>query len=73
MREALKPYAARVVSYAGFVIIDHSTKSAEEIAILATRKNKKTFDVDLLCVEGFPVLADAVYKKLEAIRNACSV
>jgi hypothetical protein len=72
VKAALKPYATRIVSYAGFVIIDHSTKAEEEITLLATRKNKKTFDVDLLCLEGFPVVADAVYKKLEAIRNACS-
>lgn len=73
VKAALKPYAARLVSYAGFVIIDHSTKSPEEVSLLATRKNKKTFDVDLICLEGFPVVADSVYKKLEAIRNACSL
>lgn len=72
VRQALMPYGDRVISYAGLVIIDHSTKSDDEITLLATRKNAKRFDVDVICVEGFPKVADSAYRQLEVIRNACS-
>lgn len=72
VRKALKPYAERVVTYAGFAIIDQSTKCDDEVSLLATRKNRKPFNIDLICIEGFPTVADAVYKKLEVLRNACS-
>ena len=69
VREALKPYAERVISYAGFVIIDYSTKCDDETSILATRKNNKQFDVDLICIQSFPIVADSVYSQLEAAKK----
>ena len=72
IRKALMPYGDLIVSYAGFAIIDTTTKSDSEISLLATRQNKKTFDVDVICVEEFPTVATSAYKRLEALRRACS-
>jgi hypothetical protein len=62
--EALLPYHARRVRYAGFCVIDSSTHSEDEAAVLATRRNKKTFDVDLLCVTELPAVASSAYELL---------
>jgi hypothetical protein len=64
VREALLPYGARAVSYAGFVVIDSSTHSAEESRVLATRENKKEFDVELICIESLKGTIDAAYTQL---------
>jgi len=72
VRKALLPYATRKISYAAFAVIDVSTRHDDEISLLATRRNDKDFDVDLVCVEGFPQVAQAVYGRLEKVRAASS-
>ena len=70
LKEALLPYSNVKVKYAGFAIIDSSTKNDDEISVLATRKNEKEFDVDLICIEDFPEVANAVYKKLKRVMKS---
>lgn len=65
VRAALKPYSATLTSYAGFVVIDSSTYSADEAQVLRTRKNKKAFEVDIICVQSFPDVAKSVYASLQ--------
>ncbi|MBZ5578766.1 MAG: DUF1837 domain-containing protein [Acidobacteriia bacterium] len=73
VKAALEPYGKRDVSYAGFIVIDSSTSSDEETAVLATRKNKKVFDVDLLRVQTLPVAIEKSYGHLKAILEKCSL
>jgi len=68
VRAALMPYSGTKTSYAGFVIIDASTYAVDEAQILRTRKNKKAFEVDLLCVETFPAVAQSVYTSLQGAK-----
>ncbi|MCY0870878.1 MAG: SAVED domain-containing protein [Firmicutes bacterium] len=72
VRNALKPYSNSVVKYAGFAIIDSSTRHDSEMSLLATRKNKKDFEVDVICVEAFPEVAESVYKRLEGLKQYVS-
>jgi hypothetical protein len=72
VRAALKPYAPIAVRYAGFIVIDQSTKDDSEIRLLETRKNKKTFEVDLLCIESLRDVSRETYDGLKAMRDACS-
>jgi len=65
VRRALLPYGSRVLTYAGFVVIDSSTFDPLESRILATRKNKKEFDVDLLCIETLRDVSHTTYSILE--------
>lgn len=67
VRAALKPYSDVQVSYAGFAVIDSSTYSLDEAQLLRTRKNKKAFEVDLICVESFPTLAKSVFGSLKGL------
>lgn len=71
IREALKPYSNSPVLYAGFVVIDLTTKDDAEMALLAKRSSTKTFEVDVLCVERLSASAAATFAKLEGIR--CSL
>jgi hypothetical protein len=64
VRSALKPYSLSTVGYAGFVVIDSSTYSKDEAQVLRTRKNKKTFDIDLVCLESFSLISGKVYDSL---------
>ena len=64
VRAALKPYSGSKVGYAGFAVIDTSTYSVDESKVLRTRKNEKIFDVDLICLESFSLVARKVYKSL---------
>ena len=73
VRKALMPYADRRIRYAGFIVIDLSTRHDDETSVLATRRNSKVFDIDLVCVEQLPNVAHAAYDKLEQIRQACSL
>lgn len=73
VRSALRPYSNSKIRYAGFAIIDSSTKNNDELGMLATRKNSKYFDVDVICVESYPSVAQSVYDKLEALKIACSL
>ena len=61
---ALLPHRARHVQFAGFCVIDISTRDLDEAAVLATRSNDKTFDVDLLCVAELPAVVAATYQRL---------
>lgn len=72
IRTALKPYSDSPVRYAGFVVIDRGTHDPEESNVLHTRKSKKAFDVDLICVESLAKSGEAAYKILEEVRKACS-
>jgi hypothetical protein len=73
LREAFGRYGGPDVRYAGFCVIDLATHNDEEIAVLATRNNAATFDVDLLCVQELAAVVEASYGRLEAVRKAaCS-
>jgi hypothetical protein len=61
---ALLPHRERLVQYAGFCVIDHSTHNDGEISRLATQRNQKTFDVDLLCVVELPDVVAATFTAL---------
>lgn len=67
LKEGLKPYADRVIKYAGMVVIDISTRADGEISLLATRRNKKPFDVDVICIQEFPEVAEGVYGILDQV------
>jgi hypothetical protein len=71
VKTALEPYGTRHVSYAGFIVIDSSTSCDAETAVLATRKNKKSFDVDLLRVQTLPVAIEKSYGHLKGILDKC--
>lgn len=72
IREALKPYTERKIRYIGIAVIDSSTRDDDEISVLATRRNNKELDVDLICIEQFPLVAEATYNILDGIRKSCS-
>jgi uncharacterized protein DUF1837 len=65
---SLLPHQPRHVQYAGFCVIDNSTNDDAESAVLGTRTNAKTFEVDLLCVAELPAVVDATYGQLERLR-----
>lgn len=73
IRHALLPYGDKVVSYAGFCVVDASTVDCEEAAVLATREIDKAFDVDLVYVEELPLVVESVYAKLELLKQAADV
>ncbi|MCB0880523.1 MAG: DUF1837 domain-containing protein, partial [Thermoleophilia bacterium] len=73
IRDALKPYGTKVISYAGFCVVDASTVDCEEASVLATRSNPKDFDVDLVYVEELPSIVDSVYSKLSILQKAADV
>jgi len=72
VHKALLPYAGTKIRYAGFVVVDEATFLDSEVRILATRSNKKAFDVDLVCIETYREVTDKAYQRLERIRKACS-
>jgi HamA len=63
---ALPPHRRRFVQYAGFCVIDRSTHHDGEISRLATQRNQKAFDVDLLCVAELPDVVEATFTALAA-------
>lgn len=65
VRRALMPYSTSPVRYAAFAVIDKSTYCSKEASLLQTRKNKKSFEVDIVCVERFRTTAHSVFKKLK--------
>lgn len=67
---ALKVYGGPTVRFGGVCSIDIETFDADETSVLATRKNEKSFDVDLLCVAEFAQVIDATFAKLQAMRDA---
>jgi hypothetical protein len=68
--EVLSQYGGPTVRYAGVCSIDIETFVLDEASLLATRRNQKEFDVELLCVAEFAQIIDATYAKLEAVRKA---
>jgi hypothetical protein len=71
VKNALLPYAATPLKYAGFTVIDTATRDADEVAMLGTRKADKNWDVDVICVDEYLAVATKVYERLDAIRQAC--
>ena len=69
VREALKPSGSRVVGFAGLVVIDHGTKNDKETPVLATRKSKRTFNVELLCVEKINETTNSMFSFLKKMRD----
>lgn len=65
VRAALKPYSAIPIGYAAFAVIDSSTYSNDEVQVLRTRKNKKEFEIDVVCLEVFSFVAGKVYSSLQ--------
>lgn len=65
IKRSLLPHRARHLRYAGFCVIDSSTHDNGEASLLATRKNEKKFDVDLLCIAELPEVMTATYEALE--------
>jgi hypothetical protein len=65
VRAALMPYSGAPFDYAAFAVIDTETYSEDEAQLLRTRKNKKQFEVDLLCVESFSKVAGNVFNVLK--------
>jgi hypothetical protein len=68
IRRSLLPHQSPEVRFAGFCVIDGSTHDDDESSLLATRKNERVFDVDLLCVAELPAVVDATFQRLEAIK-----
>jgi hypothetical protein len=68
LRQSLLPHRPRNIQYAGFCVIDQSTHDPDESSLLATRKNNRVFDVDLLCVAELPHVVTATYGLLEAVK-----
>ena len=64
--KALLPHRERFVTYAGFCVIDRSTHNDGEIARLATQRNQKAFEVDVLCVVELPEVVAATFTALTA-------
>jgi Cap4 SAVED domain len=69
VRAALDPYSGSKVRYAGFCVIDTSTRDRDEASVLATRESSKEFDVDLLCVAELPHVIETVYRHLERLKK----
>ena len=69
VKTALLPYQDRRILYAGFVVIDTSTRADSETSMLASRKSEKDFDIDLVCVEQMGSVAETAYSILEALRQ----
>jgi len=67
---ALSKYGGPTVRYAGVCSIDIGTYVQDEAAMLATRKNEKTLDVDLVCVAEFAQVIEKTFTRLERIRTA---
>jgi len=70
VRQALKPYSLTTVAYAGFVVIDTATYCRDEAEVLRRQTNPKQFDVDLICLETFSVVAGNVYGSLQKLSQA---
>jgi len=73
LKNAFLPYSGKnILKFLGFVVIDSTTYNPEEVSILATRKNKKEFDIDVICLDELPHVVKSVYSKLVALREQCT-
>jgi len=70
LKKALLPYSDAIRKYIGFIVIDSSTINLDEISVLATRKNEKDFNVDLICLDQLPTIVQNVYSHYDRIREA---
>lgn len=68
IRRSLLPHQEREVRFAGFCVIDDSTHDSKESSLLATRKSKRSFNVDLLCVAELPAVVDATFAQLDDLK-----
>jgi hypothetical protein len=66
---ALSLYGGPTIRYAGVCSIDVATHLDEEASLLATRRNDKSFDVDLVCVSEFAQVIDETYARLDRVRK----
>jgi hypothetical protein len=64
VKEALKPYSGGPFRYTAFAVIDTSTYTDAEAQVLRTRRNNKAFEVDIVCLETFALVGDAVFQSL---------
>lgn len=69
IRASLEPYVPTRVRYAGFCVIDLATYDDGEAQVLGSRRNKKQFNVDLLCVAELSDVAAQTYQTLEQLRS----
>ena len=69
IRDALLPYSDAAIVYAGFSVIDTTTRRDSETAMLATRASPKSFDVDLLCVDEISQVSRSTYEILDCMRH----
>lgn len=64
IRKALLPHRARNIHYAGMCVIDTTTHDEKESVMLGTRKNDRSFDVDILCVTELSDVVDETFELL---------
>lgn len=69
IRRALLPHQPRHIEYGAYCVIDNSTQDPNEAKLLATRANKKSFEVDLLCVTELPDVVESVFRTLDRLRG----
>lgn len=69
IRLALRPHSSIDLQYAGFCVIDRSTRNEDEASLLGTRENEKDFDIELLCVAEVGAVAEATFGILEGMRT----
>lgn len=68
VKAALRPYSLSKVRYAAIAVIDNATYSNTECDVLHKRKSKRTFEVDIVCVESFETMAVDVHSILNKFR-----
>lgn len=69
IRTALLPHRPKNIRYAGMCVIDGGTHDEAESSVLGTRKNRRVFDVDVICVTELPAVVDATYQLLDSVRT----
>lgn len=69
IRRALLPHSAPAVRYAAFAVIDAGTRDDSDMSVLATRKNAKTFEIDVIGVEALPAVVSDSWSYLTALRT----
>ncbi len=70
IKKSLLPYSPLNLSYIAMAIIDNGTFNQDETKVLGTRKSKKVFDVDLLCIENYKTVSSESYGKLNSVYEA---
>jgi hypothetical protein len=70
VQNALIPYGHKIVTYAGFCVIDASTSDDGEIQFLATEPHPKPIEVDVVAIDNLPKLSGDTWARLDRIRRA---